>query len=145
MPKQSAEERRAAEVERAERLKKMVLLRKVGMTLQAIADQCGVNKSTVSRELDKAYKELYHEDANQHVQLELARLEELQRAIYPAALKGDVKAVNASVRVSESKRKLLGIDKPTKLELGLPDVDIDKAASEVMAAALAQAVNPRLT
>lgn len=140
MARQTAAERRAAEVERAERLAMMLTYRKAGLPITEIATKMGVNKSTVSRALKKAIPALYAEEAHEHVAIELARLESVYRKVYPLAMQGNMGAVDRLIKLSESKRRLLGLDRPARLEVGMPEVDLDAAAREIMEAAAAQAM-----
>lgn len=140
MPK-SPEERRAAEVERAERLQRILTYRKAGLTITEIAAQLGVHKSTVSRQYQSALKSLYTEDLEEHRALELARIEAMFRKVYPMAMQGHLGAVDRAVKLSESKRKLLGLDQPARVDIGMPDVDLESATAEVLAAAAAQAMS----
>lgn len=41
--------------------------------------------------------------------------------------------INALVRISERRCKLLGLDAPTQVELGAPNIDLEAAAKEIMA------------
>lgn len=133
----SAEERRAAEVERAERLSRIITYRKAGLTITEIASQLGVHKSTVSRQYQAALKGLYTENLEEHRALELARLESMFRKVYPMAMQGHLGAIDRAVKLSKSKRELLGLDMPARVDIGMPDVDLATAAAEVMAAAAA--------
>ena len=61
------------------------------------------------------WKALDHREADaveDHRALELARLDALQVALWDDALSGDVKAVNAVLRIIEQRSRLLGLDKP---------------------------------
>lgn len=136
----SAEERRAAEVERAERLQRILTYRKAGLTITEIATQLGVHKSTVSRQYQNALKSLYTEDLEEHRALELSRIESMFRKVYPMAMQGHLGAIDRAVKLSESKRKLLGLDQPARVDIGMPDVDLESATAEVLAAAAAQAI-----
>lgn len=48
----------------------------------------------------------------QHRTLELLRLDELQSGLWDRAVSGDVKAVNAVLRIIEQRSRLLGLDRP---------------------------------
>src|SRR5207237_426832 len=52
-----------------------------------------------------------------HVAREIASLDAIERGHMSAAMAGDVKSANVCIRVSESRRKLLGIDRPAQLHV----------------------------
>ena len=52
------------------------------------------------------------EAVDQHRALELARLDALQASLWDRAEAGDVKAVNAVLRIIDQRSRLLGLDKP---------------------------------
>jgi hypothetical protein len=47
---------------------------------------------------------------------ELARLDALAEAIAPKVKAGDIKAVHTAIRIGESRRRLLGLDAPVKID-----------------------------
>lgn len=104
----------------ATRRLKVAELVMAGATGAAIVNALGVSKATVSRDIAavrEMWKTEYVEAYNGLVDREYARLERLLRAIWPAAIGGNVKAVEACIKISESKRRLLGTDAPVKVEL----------------------------
>lgn len=48
---------------------------------------------------------------------EIARLDRLQVAAWPAATSGDLRAIDTCVRIIDRRCKLLGLDAPQRLEL----------------------------
>lgn len=59
--------------------------------------------------------------AAEYVALELERLDAAQFALFQHLDAGDPQIINSWVKVSESRRKLLGLDAPTKTALTNPD------------------------
>lgn len=128
-------------------------LRLRGLTLRAIAAETGLSKSTVENRLRNAFQE-YREDVaamrDQYVQMELERLDAVQQAVVavleaPHFMVSDGRVVRvdgeplpdhgpvlAAVRefrmLSESRRRLLGLDAPTKQVHTGGDVDAAVAA-----------------
>jgi len=101
-----------------QRAQQALTLRKAGGTWQAIADALGYRdesgaRKAVGRLLDRTDSEL----AAEYRALELARLEDLHRAWWPAALQRDEKASNIVLRIHEKRVKLLGLAVPDKLVL----------------------------
>lgn len=116
----------------AERRQRVALLRKAGGTLQQIADTVGVNKSTISRDLDHLVKQLEIGPAQELVTWELAMLNDAQKSIWAKVTQGHLGAIDQFRKLSESRRKLLGLDAPSKVDLGLADVDLDSVVTEMM-------------
>jgi DNA-binding CsgD family transcriptional regulator len=97
--------RRRAKVDAAVSLRRrqVTALWRAGLRNQVdIARQLGVNQSTVSRDL-AALKDEWRTAAAADVAiekgLELARLDNLHRAIWPAAISGDPKAIDAALAI----------------------------------------------
>lgn len=55
---------------------------------------------------------------DEHRALELARLDALQVGLWERAEAGDVKAVNAVLRIIEQRSRLLGLDRPETVPAG---------------------------
>lgn len=53
--------------------------------------------------------------------LEMARLEEMWARLQPGMRKGDVRSIEAGIRVMERKARLLGLDMPTKMAMTDPE------------------------
>lgn len=69
----------------------------------------------------REYREHLVEDLSDILWLELARLDEAARAIWPQVQRGNKEAISLWIRISESRRKLLGIDQPQKIRLQTED------------------------
>lgn len=108
-------------------------LRRKGHTYQGIADELSIARATAHRYVTEAIGDIPREEAAQLRQLEAFRLDQLQQAIWPSALAGDLAAVREAVRIIESRRKLFGLDAPAQVELGPPDVDIQGTAERILA------------
>lgn len=96
-----------------------VNLRKAGRTYDDIGIALGISKSAahqlVSKWLHETHDKL-RESAQELRTIEANRLDEMQAAIYPQALKGDLLAVDRCVKISAARRALFGLDAPTKVE-----------------------------
>jgi hypothetical protein len=92
----------------------------LGYTHQAIAKELGYSTPSASykavmRELNATARD--HSESNEALRtLELKRLDQWLQSITPQAVRGDLTAVNTAVRISESRRNLLGLDAPKQLE-----------------------------
>jgi DNA-binding Lrp family transcriptional regulator len=115
-----------------------------GQTLEQIATAVGVHKSTVKRRIDNILAEVKFNAADEYRQLELARLEavatKLTGTLYATSDEHVVVACAREIRrTSESIRKLLGLDAPTRriVEVITEDViDAELRALEAEMAAL---------
>lgn len=99
-----------------ERRIKVLAYRKAGATYRAIADTLAVSLATVHDDMQRAYAELNEQqqaEAAEAQALEAARLDDLQRACWQQAMSGNLKAIETARRISESRRKLFGLDAPT--------------------------------
>lgn len=75
-------------------------------------------------------------------ELELSRLDTLQQAIWPKAMSGDPRAIEASLKILDRRAKLLGLDSPVRLEVltvDALDAQIQRLEAELAAAAVAAA------
>jgi len=69
----------------------------------------------IKRELQKVRSDL--EETAQDVRtMELRRLDEMLRSVWPEATKGDTDAVSAVLRVMKRRAKMLGLDEPEQFE-----------------------------
>jgi AcrR family transcriptional regulator len=97
----------------AERRLKAFDLRKAGASYRQIARKLGVSPQTIHEDVKAVLAELAEQrlsSAAEYVQVELERLDMAQLALYQHLDSGDPGIVNAWVKVSESRRKLLGLD-----------------------------------
>lgn len=88
-------------------------LRKAGLTFQQIADQLGIRKQSAHEHVTVAMERLRAESdqaVRELVALEAARLDQLQAGLWRDAVRGDVPAVTAVLRVMERRARLLGLD-----------------------------------
>lgn len=96
---------------------KVLELRRVGLTWQRIAEEVGYADHTGAYAAYKrAIKRTMQQPANELREQELDRIDRLQVAVWPAAMKGDTRAVLTIVRLMERRAKLTGLDMPIKIE-----------------------------
>ncbi len=77
-----------------------------GWSAKNVFDDCQTALNMVDGE--------YRESAAQMVQIEAARFDKMQAAIWQKAEEGDVKAVEAVLAISRERRRMLGLDSPEK-------------------------------
>lgn len=107
---------------RLEKERLCVDLRCKGLPFEEIAALSGYKSTSgafraVRRWFERA-REKTMESAEELLDIELRALNSLQAAQWPKAMDGDVQACRAIVKISETRRKLLGMDAPTSIWIG---------------------------
>ena len=113
-------------------------LRRMGFTWQRIAEQVGYADHTGAYAAYKrAIKRTMQQPADELREQELDRIDRLQLAAWPRAMEGDSRAILTIVRLMERRAKLIGLDKPIKIEQEITTWDgndtIDRAVRELAA------------
>jgi hypothetical protein len=93
-------------------------LRKQGFSYREIGATLGVSGKTAHGDVQQVLTELQAlalSSAAEYVQIECERLDAAVQALAPLLDSGDPQIVNAWIKLSESRRKLLGLDAPTKI------------------------------
>lgn len=93
-----------------EREAKVLELRRAGVHPTEIARQLGISKATVYARLKSGLTRTLREPASELRDLEADRLDRLQSALWAKAIRGDLKAFDRVLRVSQDRRELLGLD-----------------------------------
>jgi hypothetical protein len=94
-----------------------------GATYEQAAQQAGyATRSGAYKAFWKAVDGREADAVEQHRVLELARLDALQVGLWERAEAGDIKAVNAVLRIIEQRSRLLGLDKPEAVPVGTGSV-----------------------
>lgn len=103
---------------------KVLDLRRAGFTFQRIAEEVGYRQASGAQ---RAYNRIMARNIPQapeeHRQQELDRLDRMQVALWPRAMKGDDKAINTIIRLMERRARLVGIDAPTKIQAEVVNYD----------------------
>lgn len=105
----------------AERRQQAVALRKTGATQEQIAKSLGVTHQAVSKMIRKELARLdglAEGDALIVRRLELERLDALLLGLWRKAQQGHEGAVDRVLRIMERRAKYLGLDAPSKTDLG---------------------------
>lgn len=127
----------------AERRAKAIRLKIEGHSYTEIAEKLGYSSrgsanSDVRRALEKhVIEEGLAVEAWR--ELELARLDVLQRAIWPEAMEGSPRAIETALKILDRRAKLLGLDSAIKLEvltIDALDQQIQRLEAELGAGAL---------
>lgn len=131
----------AAAIERSERRSRAVHLRREGLTLREVAAELGVSVYTAWDDTQSAVRDIPKEEADLLRQQEADRLDALQRAVWEAAIAGDLHAVDRVLKIIERRCRLLGLDAPARIEYPATDLDLDAAVRDLVAASRGTAVD----
>lgn len=103
---------------------KVLELRRAGLTWQKIALETGYADPTGAYAAYKrAVKRVLKEPVQEVLDQELDRLDRLQVAVWPRAMKGDDRAINTILRLMERRAKLLGLDAAQKVQAEVTTFD----------------------
>ena len=124
------------------RKKEALQLRLEGKTYTEIAEHMGKSVSTVHGYVTGSLAEVTKEDAQQLRDVEAARLDALQHAIWDKAIDGDLSAIDRVIKIIDRRARLLGLDAPQQVAVnnGM-DVDIDAAVDKLIAVAMREVAN----
>ena len=117
---------------------KVLELRRAGLTWQRIAEETGYADHTGAYAAYKrAIKRTMQQPADELREAELDRIDRLQLALWPKAMKGDNASINTIVRLMERRARLLGLDTPIKIQQDVTtwdgDESIDRAVKDLAA------------
>ena len=117
---------------------KVLELRRAGLTWQSIAEETGYADHTGAYAAYKrAIKRTMQQPADELREQELDRVDRLQLAAWPNAMKGDTKSIMTIVKLMERRARLLGLDTPIKIEQEITNWDgndsIDRAVKDLAA------------
>ena len=107
-------------------------LRIQGNTFEQIAQEVGFGgPSGAWQAYERIKNELIFESVDEARKLELMRLDELQFALWDRAINGDLPAANCVLKIMDRRAKLLGLDKPEKVEVNKWDFTAEDIDTEV--------------
>ena len=120
-PEQTAEEKAA---EREAKELKVLELRRAGFTFQRIAEEVGyATPSGAQRALERVMTRNVPQAPEEFRWQELDRLDRMQVALWPRAMKGDDRAIGTIVRLMERRARLVGIDAPQRIQAEVVNYD----------------------
>ncbi|MEU8040910.1 hypothetical protein [Streptosporangium sp. NPDC049078] len=94
-----------------QRERKVLELRRAGVTFDAIAEQLNyADRGAAHKAFKRALIRTLQEPAAELRDLELDRLDRLQVAMWAQAMRGDVQAVDRVLRIMERRARLIGLD-----------------------------------
>jgi hypothetical protein len=106
----------------AERQRNALELRKAGIGYQQIADALGYRGvSGAYYAVQSALKRTMREPSKAVRALEQARLDKILSAVWPAAISGDLNAIDRVLKIMARRAALLGLNSPRKIAPTNPD------------------------
>ena len=121
-----------SEAEMRRRDARVYELRIQGNTFEQIASEVGYSGPSGAWQAHQRIKsEWIFESIEEARQLELMRLDELQVAVWDRAINGDLPAAHCVLKIMDRRAKLLGLDKPEKVEVSKWDINAEDLDAEV--------------
>lgn len=121
-----------SEAEMRRRDARVYELRIQGNTFDQIATEVGYSGPSGAWQAHQRIKsEWIFESIEEARQLELMRLDELQVAVWDRALNGELPAAHCVLKIMDRRAKLLGLDKPEKVEVNKWDFNAEDLDAEV--------------
>jgi hypothetical protein len=102
--------------ERIDKEREIVELRTEGYVWREIAEQVGMSTAGVYKAYNRAMTRVIAPSIEEHRELELDRLDILQRTYWQPAVNGNLRAADYVLRVIDKRAKLLGLDAPMKVQ-----------------------------
>jgi hypothetical protein len=116
-------------------------LRLAGVDYETIASRLGyASRAAAYVDIERALAANKAKEASATATLqevESLRLDRLQAAVWSAAVKGDIRSVDAALRIIAQRCKLLGLDAPTRSRIEVVDDDVARLLVEQLEADLA--------
>jgi hypothetical protein len=122
-----------------ERRKQLAQMKLAGVDWATIADRCGYSSAQTAMNDWQTVRNRTRAELRSSVEearwLEVNRLDRLQAAVWPKAMKGDTKAADTAHRLIVSRCKILGLEAPTQIQLSARmDLESTLVAEAVVAA-----------
>ena len=92
-------------------------LRLAGVSYRQIGEQLDISHTQAERDVQAMLDEMAQEPAEAVRKAELARLDRLVMAHWPAALRGDHRATATVLQIMDRRARYLGLDAPQKIDL----------------------------
>jgi hypothetical protein len=114
----------AERIAQAEKEARIIELRRTGATWELIAKATGyANASGAYKAYQKAIGKIVAPKVEELRAVEVDRLDRLQFAIWERAKDGDIKAIDAVLRILDRRTRILGLDAPTKIQAEIVTYD----------------------
>lgn len=114
----------AERIAQAEKEARIIELRRTGATWEFIAKVTGyANASGAYKAYQRALGKIVQPKIDELRAVEVDRLDRLQFAIWERAKDGDIKAIDAVLRILDRRTRILGLDAPTKIQAEIVTYD----------------------
>jgi DNA-binding transcriptional MerR regulator len=126
-----------------EKATKALRLREAGLTYEEIAQQLNLSNRGAAHNLVKRHLKRYvDEPAEEHLALELSRLDMLTRALSTKVAKGELGAIDRYLKVMERRAKYLGLDdfEARMAKVAERRAAVEEAQALLLATALAESM-----
>lgn len=100
-----------AAIEKRQRMAEALKHRSRGLIYREIAEKMGIGQTTAYQYVRDAVDEIPRENADIVLGIDLDRLDKALEALWPAVLEGDVKAIEAMLKIHDRRAKLFHLDK----------------------------------
>lgn len=112
---------------------KVLELRRSGLTFEEIAKEVGLSRNGVVMGYKRAMKRALIRAGSEELRdIELDRLDRLQRAVWERAMNADLPAVQTVLRIMEQRAKLLGLNAPETHKVEVSVLDPNTVDAEVL-------------
>jgi hypothetical protein len=101
----------------ANRRTEALALRMAGMTFEQIGERLSITADSAVELINRTISRVGNQVAEEMRELEGARLDRSQAAIWSKVLEGDLHAVDSFLKISARRSKLFGLDAPTQLNI----------------------------
>lgn len=112
---------------------KVMFLRNAGATWPTIAEETGVSEATCRKDYAVVCRDINAEQPANVVARHRAVIFDIQRANYPAMMRGDKDAAATILRALDRESKLLGLDAPTKIMASVSGEEFANEAARLIA------------
>lgn len=117
-------------------------LRMAGLTYAQIATRLNISEQGAMDLVTRTLERAENLAAREMRELEGARLDRAQAAIWTQVLEGDVKAVESFLRISQRRAKLFGLDAPTAVNVNVGiRMEMEQALDQLQKVVLGKVVN----
>ncbi len=105
-------------IEATQRQRQALELRKSGASYDAIAQALGYRgRQSAAAAVESALQKTIQEPADDLRKLDLERLDVMLLHLWPKVLRGDIRSIDASLRVLARRSLLLGLDAPLRVDV----------------------------
>ena len=94
-------------------------MRMAGISLENIANHLDVSEARVRVLIENLLAEAENRSAGEMRAIENARLDRAQAAIWSEVIRGDLKAINTFLRISDQRARMNGLNAPTQVDLSV--------------------------